>query len=124
LEKGTLFAGNLGDLLKFGPFYLQANEFKATLRDRLRDYYRFLGRGVFERRRKGFLAFHAAKLKELGLSLSRLRVFLQAARYALDQALALNWWPYVLSKRILRAMGSKPREISTEEVRIREQHHF
>ncbi len=101
LQKGTLFAGNLGDLLKFGPFYLRPEEFQATLRERLRDYYRFLGRAVFERRRKGFLAFHAGKLKELGLSR-----------------------PYVLSKRILRAIRSKSGEVSAEEVRIREQHHF
>lgn len=116
-EIGTLFAGNLANLVKFGPHYLRPDEFKAALQDRLRGYYRFLGRGALERRGKGFLAFHAGKLRELGVPLNRLRVFLQAARYALDRALALNWWPYVLSKRVLRAMGSKPRASSAEEVR-------
>ncbi len=122
LGKGTLFAGNLGDLVKFGPYYLRNEEFKVTLQNRLQDYYRFLGRGVFERRGKGFLAYHAGKLKGLGLPLSRLRVFLQAARYALDRVLALNWWPYALWKFLLQVIKRKRRVPLTEEVRIQEQH--
>jgi glycosyltransferase involved in cell wall biosynthesis len=118
-KRGTLFAGNLNDLVKFGPCYLGPEEFKSVLQERLATYYRFLGRGVFERRGSDFLDFHAQKLAELGLPLSRFRVWIQAARHSLDRALALNWWPYVLSKRLLRKLESRNHAPSADGARNR-----
>jgi glycosyltransferase involved in cell wall biosynthesis len=121
-NKGTLFAGNLSDLVKFGPLYLGPAEFNSTLQHRLSDYYRFLGGRMFEPGRKSFLNFHSQKLNELGLPLNRFRVWLQAGRYGLDKALALNWWPNALLKWLLQKLVPGSRATTTDEVQIQERH--
>lgn len=99
-SRRTFLAGFLGDLLHFGPYYLEKPDFEAAVARHLRIYYAFLGRSVFQLRDKAFWQFHRQKLKELGRPLSRLRIARAAIRRAADVALALNHWPYALWKRI------------------------
>jgi glycosyltransferase involved in cell wall biosynthesis len=109
-DRGTFFAGFLGYLIKYGPHYLKADELKLAVEAHLNSYYKILGRSVFRRKGKEFWKFHELKLKELGYPLNRVRVAREAMRRAADVALALNWWPYLLLKRTLRAFGLGRRE--------------
>jgi len=111
-SQGTLFAGVLKELLKYGPNCLTPEECQLAVQRLLRDYYRFLGRRVFSKQDRAFWQLHAQRLDELGLPLSRTRVAVQAARHALDRGLALNYWPFQLLKRTARALpfGREKRE--------------
>lgn len=62
-------------LLKYGPIYLSDQEFKQKLARRLDRYYHFLAKSAFEMREKEFWEYHKSELEELGLPLSRLRLF-------------------------------------------------
>lgn len=119
-SQGTFFAGFLGYLVKFGPFYLEPNELRSAIRAHLTIYYKFLGRSVFSRKRKGYWKFHDLKLTELGYHLSWPRVALGAVTRALDVGLALNWWPYLLLKRVRRAFRARREERTLMNVRERE----
>jgi len=77
---------------------------------------------VFERRGRLLGLTHAAKIEggEKWASLSRLSAYsAQAARYALDRVLALNWWPYRFGSSLLcsnqrRATGPFTEEFDPE----------
>jgi len=77
-EANTSFAKRLdtfvlGDLIivkKYGPIYLNNNEFKRILNNRLKNYYRFLGKNVFKNRGEKFWDYHKNGLQELGLPIS------------------------------------------------------
>jgi glycosyltransferase involved in cell wall biosynthesis len=111
-SRRTYLAGFLSDLAKFGPYYLKEADFKASVSAHLEIYYRYLGRSVFQRRGREFWAFHRQKLKELGFPFSRTRVARAAIRRALDVALGLNYWPYLLLKRLGRLAGGKHRRLA------------
>ena len=106
-SRGTFFAGFLGYLVKYGPYYLEPDELDSALQSHLTIYYRFLGRSVFQRKPKDYWKFHVLKLKELGFPLNRLRVGWETVRRAIDVALALNWWPYQMLKRLRRVFDSQ-----------------
>jgi glycosyltransferase involved in cell wall biosynthesis len=110
-DRGTFFAGFLGYLVKFGPTYLEHDELNSAIKAHLGLYYKLLGRRVFEKKGKDFWKFHERKLKELGFPLNRFMVAREATRRALDVALALNWWPYHLLKRVAGASASGRKEL-------------
>jgi glycosyltransferase involved in cell wall biosynthesis len=108
-SRRTYLAGFLGDLAKFGPHYLSSADFNTAVKAHLDTYYRYLGRSVFERRRRDFWAFHRQKLQECGFPFSLARVARAAVWRALDVSLGLNYWPYVLLKRFGRLVSRKPK---------------
>jgi glycosyltransferase involved in cell wall biosynthesis len=110
-SRRTYLAGFLGDLAKFGPYYLNPGDFNTAVNAHLEIYYRYLGRSVFERRGRDFWAFHRQKLQEVGFPFSRARVARSAVRRALDVALGLNYWPYMLFKRLRRLVSRGPKPI-------------
>ena len=110
-SRRTYLAGFLGDLAKFGPHYLNSADFNSAVNTHLEIYYRYLGRSVFERRDREFWAFHRQKLHELGFPFRRVRVARAAVRRALDVALGLNYWPYMLLKRLRQIVSPKPKPI-------------
>lgn len=114
LGKRTQLAGFLNDLVKFGPYYLEASEYKAAVDRYLCIYYGQLGRILFQRRGKAFWDFHRRKLAELGLPLSRIRVATAAVRRAADVALGLNYWPYALFKRLWRLVRGRGEVLSRQ----------
>jgi len=74
-DLNTLVAGGLYDLVKHGPFYLTPAELQRCLKLHMRRYYNFLGRSVWQGRDKQFWAYHERKLREVGLSLNRARLW-------------------------------------------------
>lgn len=72
------------DLLKnYGPRYLTNDEYQARVKNRLNNYYIFLSRSVFEFRDADFWKYHKNNLKNLGFSLSYLKLVAKAAVEAL-----------------------------------------
>ncbi len=87
----THILANLRILKKYGPIYLSSQEYERQLTEVTEDYYRFLGRSVFQLRGNRFWDYHKKGLNELGAPLSFigllrasalevLRVFLYPAR--------------------------------------------
>jgi len=69
--KGTpFFAGNLGDLVKFGPYYCGMKNSRSTLQNRpSRITTAFWGEGFSSAGEKGFLAYHCRQIEGTGPSL-------------------------------------------------------
>jgi glycosyltransferase involved in cell wall biosynthesis len=62
-------------LIKYGPIYLEGEEYDRLLKKRLKMYYRFLGRSVYRCREKEFWDYHRKGLGLLGYSFSKLKIF-------------------------------------------------
>jgi hypothetical protein len=75
----TYFPGSLYVLKKYGPRYLDEEELARVVRERLRNYYRYLGGQVYKGRNLDFWVYHQEKLARLGYPLSWLRVGAYAA---------------------------------------------
>ncbi len=81
-ESRTSFAENfntyiLGELIflkKYGPVYLNREEYAAQLKLVLDNYYMFLGRNIFRRRERAFWDYHKRGLASLGYPLSSARL--------------------------------------------------
>lgn len=80
----TYMSGHLYVLKVYGPKYLNGEEVEHMRSVRLREYYDYLGWQVFKMRGRDFWKFHRAKLAELGLPLSVLRLAAAAAGYVLE----------------------------------------
>lgn len=61
-------------LVKYGRKYLTEEELRRRISTKLWDYYRYLGREVFNRRDRAFWSFHREKLAALGYPLSKVRL--------------------------------------------------
>lgn len=56
----------LHNLITYGPVYLDRDEYKARLRDVLKNYYRILAQGLFNLEDRNFWKFHRESLAEFG----------------------------------------------------------
>jgi glycosyltransferase involved in cell wall biosynthesis len=70
----TYILGKLTILTKYGPLCLSHKDYEKRLRKLRGDYYKFLGRSVFQRREKAFWDYHKNGLKNLGYPFSRVQV--------------------------------------------------
>ena len=61
-------------LLRYGPIYLEAEEYKKQLQLDLEGYYRFLARSIFELKGREFWDFHKKELRRLGYPLNTVRL--------------------------------------------------
>jgi glycosyltransferase involved in cell wall biosynthesis len=66
-ELNTAAAGNLHELVSFGPFYLSPEEYRACLEAMVSKYYDFLAASFLRRRNQKFWEYHKTKLKEEGI---------------------------------------------------------
>lgn len=66
--------GELIYLKEYGPTFLSDEEYEKRFKKAMKDYYRFLGRSVFELREKAFWDYHKNRLKRLGNPLSWARL--------------------------------------------------
>ena len=57
-------------LIRYGPIYLDAREYRSHLRLKFLNYYRFLSHSLFRLRGREFWKYHYRALKEMGCSLS------------------------------------------------------
>jgi glycosyltransferase involved in cell wall biosynthesis len=106
IRLNTYMPDVLGDLVRFGPHFLTAEELAACTAEHLRRYYKFLGRSVWHRRGHDFWEYHRSKLRDLGFPLSQKRLLKAASVQALDTILELNKWPWVLFKRARSRLGA------------------
>jgi glycosyltransferase involved in cell wall biosynthesis len=72
----TSFASMLQLLVTYAPDYLTREECECRLARHLREYYRFLGKSLIQRRDKGFWAYHKRELTTAGVGFSRTRVLI------------------------------------------------
>jgi glycosyltransferase involved in cell wall biosynthesis len=78
--------GTLTVLLKFGPFFLAADEFALRLRQRWTQYYTMLAKCAYCVRGHEFWQYHANRLAKLGCPLSKyllIRAMIRVAAYQL-----------------------------------------
>jgi glycosyltransferase involved in cell wall biosynthesis len=61
---------NLCLLMKYGPIFFNSREYNKILKQKLREYYRFLAKNYFKSGAKLFLRYHRRGLKRMGYSLS------------------------------------------------------
>jgi glycosyltransferase involved in cell wall biosynthesis len=88
-----IMQANLDLLLRYGPVYLEKEEYERLLSEKIKHYYRSLGRSVFQNRGKEFWSYHREKLKKMGFPLNSLRLTASAARYLSSLAFS-RLWPY------------------------------
>jgi hypothetical protein len=105
----TYHAGWLHALVTYGPRYLTDEDFKRMLRQRLRDYYKFLGEEVYRRNGREFWEYHRGKLAAVGHPLSRLRLAAAATSHFLDIALNFKSTAERIGRRVRRMLFGHPR---------------
>jgi glycosyltransferase involved in cell wall biosynthesis len=71
----SYIASELLVLKKYGPIYLDTLEYERCLNKRLKRYYRFLGKSVFQQRDKQFWEYHKNVLSSLGFSRNSVALF-------------------------------------------------
>jgi glycosyltransferase involved in cell wall biosynthesis len=64
----------LNMLVRYGPACMSGDEYRALLRRKVREYYRFLGRSIFRWKDREFWEYHASMLRDLGYPFSWVRV--------------------------------------------------
>jgi hypothetical protein len=95
-------------LTKYGPVYLDDEEYERRLAQWMRRYYAFLGRSVFKRREKDFWDFHKTGLGNLGFPLNRVRLAKAAMRDLYVRFVYLLLHPGTGAHKVARFMGLTP----------------
>ncbi len=70
LMLNSYLPGKMMQLKRYGPFYLEPDEFERCMERRLRGYYNFLGKNLVAYRDMDFWKFHCQALKALGIRLN------------------------------------------------------
>jgi glycosyltransferase involved in cell wall biosynthesis len=114
---GAFPAAIVDELTKFGPVFLTASEMQHALAEATREYYRFLGRSVLERRSTEFWHYHLEHFAAMGHRPNRLRIAYHAAARVADMALnpkrTIEGAARRLRARPTRREASPPRPAST-----------
>ena len=71
----TYILGELIIFKKYGRTYLSEQEYNEMLRKKIKEYYRYLFENYFLRERKEIWDYHKKGLKELGFSISYVKLF-------------------------------------------------
>jgi glycosyltransferase involved in cell wall biosynthesis len=86
--------GKIKILKKYGSIYLGKEECEKLLNQRIKTYYRFLGKSVFQLREEEFWSHHKSVLKEIGYPLSRYKLacmaMLEIVNYALNPKMTVE----------------------------------
>jgi glycosyltransferase involved in cell wall biosynthesis len=96
----TRSLGGLIIFLKYGPIYLNRDEYTCYLKNRMKEYHRVLAKNVLRCRSRAFWRFHQETLRVLGLKLDRsllavsvgrdlVRMLLRPASSATEMT---GWW--------------------------------
>jgi glycosyltransferase involved in cell wall biosynthesis len=104
----TRALGGLIIFLKYGPIFLNRDEYAHYLKNRVRDYHRVLAKNVLRFRPTAFWRFHEEKLSALGMKLDRpllassvgrelLRMLLRPASSATEMK---RWWREAASRLV------------------------
>ena len=66
---------NIGILMKYGRIFLNSGEYNKIVKQKLRQYYRFLAKNYFKSGKNSFLSYQRKGLKRVGYSLSIIRLY-------------------------------------------------
>jgi glycosyltransferase involved in cell wall biosynthesis len=80
----TYLLGNLIILTKYGPVYLSREEYQECLAHYMKRYYLFLGQSILWTREKQIVKYHKNGMRELGYSLSWVRLLAVLSLEVLD----------------------------------------
>ena len=89
----TYIVAYLKMLKKYGPLCLSSEEYESLLKKKLKDYYRFLGGSLIDRREKEFWKYHKKELLNLGHPLNRVKLSAASVRSLLSRIFR-RVWPY------------------------------
>jgi len=103
----TRHLANFIVLLKYGPVYLEKEEYAGRLEQMLENYHRFLARSVFELKGKEFWNYHKNELERLGHPLSTTRLMKASFLELLDFRQT--------TRRLRDAMGRKKKEKTSQD---------
>jgi glycosyltransferase involved in cell wall biosynthesis len=100
----TIILSKVDLLIKFGPVYLNDDEYRRLVAQQMKEYYRFLAKNIFRlKERKQFWSYHRNGLKHIGYPLNKLQLMKELLLEAID--IALN------PKRMVRTITAKIGEI-------------
>ncbi len=86
VQLNRYLSADLNDVIKYGPLYLNKEEFDRLLTETLKSYHRFLALNYFVGfREKEFWDYHKSRLAELGQPLKRLDLFKAASATVLRE---------------------------------------
>lgn len=85
----TFIYEDLMILKQHGPVYLNRQEYNTRLRQRLKNYYRFLGGSLFKKKEKEFWRYHLGHLKQIGHPISKTRLLFSAGVCAYNKILEI-----------------------------------
>jgi len=91
--------GKLVALIRYGPIFLDSNEYEACLSRAIDSYHAFLARCVFEQRDKSFWDYQSITLRELGYPIRPTKLAMASLRQLLHFGETV--------RHIRRAMGNK-----------------
>jgi glycosyltransferase involved in cell wall biosynthesis len=106
----SIMAGELHDLVKYGPDFLTGSELDACLRRSLREYYIYLAGSLLRGRDETFWAYHTRTLREAGVPLSRVRL----ARAVLARLFGVVTNPKSALEILLRARPDESQTLARE----------
>ena len=95
-------------LAKYGRSYLSEAEYRARLRQRLREYYARLALGAVERRGEEFWDFHRRMLEQIGAPLGRARLARAVAAHVLRKLAS----PSSLARSVAGRFTSRSRDVT------------
>jgi glycosyltransferase involved in cell wall biosynthesis len=87
----TYITAYLRMLKKFGARCLSAEEYESLTRRKLKEYYRFLGKSLINRREREFWEYHRKELKALGYPFSTVKLGASSARALLSKVFGRLW---------------------------------
>jgi glycosyltransferase involved in cell wall biosynthesis len=106
----TYALGNLIILTKYGPIFLNKEEYQRCLKRHMKQYYKFLGRSALYLREKEFWDYHKDGLRNIGLPLSLLKLIGASFLEVMDLLLNPKKTVEKIAGRIIQSMKEKSRK--------------
>jgi glycosyltransferase involved in cell wall biosynthesis len=104
----TYLLGNLLILKKYGPVYLDHEEYETCLRDHMESYYRFLANSLVYGRDAEIVEYHKSALENMGYGFSRAKLLTRVGLEIFDILGNPKKTLERLGRRIRRVKGTTP----------------
>ena len=104
----TYLLGNLIILIKYGPVYLDREEYERCLKRHMKQYYAFLGRSAWHLREAEFWDYHRKGLRDIGFPLSLPKLISASLFEVMDLLLTPKKTVEKIAGRIIQSMKKKP----------------
>ncbi len=104
----TYLLGNLIILIKYGPVYLDREEYERCLKRHMKQYYAFLGRSAWHLREAEFWDYHKKGLRDIGFPLSLPKLISASLFEVMDLLLTPKKTVEKIAGRIIQSIKKKP----------------